>query len=138
MGSILVDTGILYAIADRDDTWHERTRIFLENNTDALIVPVTVIPEACYLLNSYLGQDAEQSFITSITRGEMRVEGLLNKDFARSLELLQTYASANIGFVVASVIALAERLNIRRLLTTDRRHFSFIRPRNFPAFVLLP
>jgi predicted nucleic acid-binding protein len=138
MASILVDTGILYAIADRDDTWYESAKIFLQNNADALIAPATVVPEACYLLNSYLGQEAEQSFITSITRGELRVEGLLNKDFLRSLELLRTYASANIGFVDASIIALAERLNIRRLLTTDRRHFSFIRPRHCPAFILLP
>ncbi len=33
--------------------------------------------------------------------------------------------------------ALAERLNITRLLTLDRRHFSIVRPRHCPAFDLI-
>jgi hypothetical protein len=33
---------------------------------------------------------------------------------------------------------MAERLNVRRILTLDRRHFELIRPRHCPAFELLP
>ena len=46
MASVLVDTGPLYAIADRDDDWHDRTVRFLEANRDDLVVPVSVLPEA--------------------------------------------------------------------------------------------
>jgi len=136
--SAIVDTGILYAMADRDDAWHERVEAFLESQTDELIVPVTVLPEVCYLMNTYIGRETERRFVFSLLQGEMRVENLAPDDLKRASRLLERYRDANIGFVDATVVAVAERLRIRRLLTTDRRHFSLIRPRHCPAFHLLP
>ncbi len=136
--AILVDTGALYALADESDTWHQPVRHFLEDHTVSLIAPVTVLPETCYLLNAYLGPEAERRLVAACTRGELAVEAVTLADLRRSLELLEQYADANIGFVDASVVAVAERLQIRRLLTTDRRDFALIRPRHCRAFELLP
>jgi predicted nucleic acid-binding protein len=138
MATVLVDTGILYAMADLDDAWHETVKAFLKNMTDVLVVPITVLPEICYLLNTHLGQESERKLIASITQGELRVEGLTNDDFRRSLQLLETYSDVNIGFVDASMVAIAERFKINRILTTDRKHFSIIRPRHCRSFDLLP
>ena len=138
MATVLVDTGILYAMADLDDTWHEPVKKFLKNVTDALIVPVTVLPEICYLLNAHLGQESERKLITSITQGEFRIEGLTIEDFRRSLQLLESYSNVNIGFVDTSIVAISERLKISRIFTTDRKHFSIVRPRHCHAFELLP
>lgn len=136
--ALLVDTGALYALADETDRWHHPVRAFLERHPDSLILPVTVLPETCYLLNAYLGQEAERRVVASCARGELIIETVTSADLRRCLELLETYADANIGFVDASVVAIAERLNVRRLLTTDRRDFSLIRPRHCPALELLP
>ncbi len=138
MPLIIIDTGIIYAMADRDDAWHERVVAYLKTQKDTLIVPITVLPEACYLLNSYLGKEVERSFISSLLHGEMTVEGLTAEDLRQTSNLLQRYADVNIGFVDATVVAIAERLKIHRILTTDRRHFSLIRPRHSPLFELLP
>lgn len=134
----LVDTGILYAMADMDDAWHESVKTFFQNTLDVLVVPVTVLPEICYLLNNHLGRDSEKKLIASIIQGELRIEGLTNDDFRRSFQLLETYSNMNIGFVDASMVAIAERLKIHRILTTDRKHFSIIRPRHCRVFDLLP
>ena len=125
-------------MADVDDAWHERVKAFLQNITDIFVVPITVLPEICYLLNTHLGQESERKLIASITQGELRVESLTNEDFRRSFQLLETYSDVNIGFVDASMVAVAERLKIHRILTTDRKHFSIIRPRHCQAFELLP
>ena len=138
MGTILVDTGILFAMADIDDAWHKPVKTFIQNTSDVLVVPITVLPEICYLLNTHLGQESERKLITSIIHGELRIEGLTNEDFRRSSQLLETYSDVNIGFVDASLVAIAERLKIPRILTTDRKHFSIIRPRHCHNFVLLP
>ena len=138
MATVLVDTGILFAMADLDDAWHEPVKAFLQNITDVLVVPITVLSEICYLLNTHLGKESERKLIASITQGELRVEGLTNDDFRRSLQLLETYSDVNIGFVDASMVAIAERLKIHRILTTDRKHFSIIRPRHCRSFDLLP
>ncbi len=134
----IVDTGILYAMADRDDAWHERVKAYLQTQTDTLIVPVTVLPEACSLLNTYLGQEAEKQLIRSLLRREMQLEPLTDSDLRRTLHVLEQYAEANIGFVDATLVAMAERGKIRRILTTDRRHFSLLRPRHCPHFALYP
>jgi predicted nucleic acid-binding protein len=63
---------------------------------------------------------------------------LLGQRIGAPAELMATYEDAPIGFVDASLIATAERLDITSVLTTDRRHFSFVRPRHVRAFRLLP
>jgi len=138
MPPILVDTGPLYAMADRDDDWHLRVVRFLERSRDDLVIPVTVLPEAAYLLAAHLGARAEQRLVQSIVSGEMAVEELTLQDLKRTLDLLRRYEDARIGFVDATVVAIAERLKIPRILTTDRRDFSLVRPRHCKEFELLP
>jgi predicted nucleic acid-binding protein len=138
MPVILVDTGPLYAAADKDDDWHLRTVRFLENSRDDFLIPVTVLPEATYLLAAHLGPEAERKLVQSIVNGEMSVEELTLQDLRRTLELLRRYEDAEIGFVDATVVAIAERLKIRSILTTDRRDFSLVRPRHCKQFELLP
>jgi hypothetical protein len=138
MPPILVDTGPLYAMADRDDDWHLRVVRFLERSRDELLIPVTVLPEAAYLLAAHLGAEAERKLVHSIVSGELAVEELTLADLKRVLELLRKYEDARIGFVDATVVAVAERLKISRILTTDRRDFSLVRPRHCKEFELLP
>lgn len=68
----------------------------------------------------------------------MHVEQLTAEDYPRIVDLMRQYADASIGFVDASVVAVAERLDIRSILTLDRRHFGPIRPNHCPALDLLP
>jgi predicted nucleic acid-binding protein len=134
--SILVDTGLLYALSDAGDAWHGRARKWLEGNLEPLIVPVTVVPEVTYLLRERLGERAERSFVSALAAGELGVEGMRQLDLRRTADLLDTYPQ--IGFVDASLAAIAERLGIATLATTDRRHFAAIRPRHTAAFTLVP
>ena len=136
--AILVDTGPLVAYADRTDRHHLEVTPFFESLEDLLIVPATVIPEACYFFETYLGVRAEATFVGSLASGELAVEPVTANDLARCVELLIEYADNPIGFVDASIVAMAERLNVRTILTLDRRHFTSIRPRHVPAFELLP
>lgn len=135
---VLLDTGAIFALGDQDDAWHERVRELVAKPCDALLTPVTVLPEACYMLSAHLGQRAERAFLAACVAGAFAVVGITAEDLVRSLELLDTYADTNLGFVDASLVAVAERLGIRQLVTTDRRHFGLVRPRHCAAFELLP
>jgi hypothetical protein len=125
-------------MADRDDDWHLRVVRFLERSRDEFVIPVTVLPEAAYLLSGHLGTGAEQKLVQTVVNGEMAMEDLTVQDLRRALELLRRYEDARLGFVDASVVAIAERLKIERILTTDRRDFSLVRPRHCKQFELLP
>jgi len=133
---LLLATGPLYALADESDAWHRRVRDFLEARDDLLLVPVTVLPEVTYLLRSRLGEPVERRFIASLADHELAIEALHPSDLERCRSLLEDYR--DLGFVDASVVAMAERLRLAAIVTTDRRHFAQVRPVHRPAFELLP
>jgi predicted nucleic acid-binding protein len=136
--SVIIDTGIIYALADKKDSWHKKAFEFAKVFRGRLIIPSPVIPEACYLLNMYLGQSAEISFLRSLINKEINIEHFHSGDLVRCAELLKQYDYLNLGFVDATLVAISERLKIRRILTTDRRHFSAVKPKHCEAFTLLP
>lgn len=132
---LLLDTGVLYAIHDRNDSWHRRCVVLIEETVESLLVPVTVLPEVTYLLRERLGIHAERAFVRALGN-ELMVEPMSEQDLRRAEALLADYTQ--IGFVDATVVAVAERLGLGAIATTDRRHFGIIRPKHVPAFGLLP
>lgn len=133
---LLFDTGPLYALADADDAWHERMLDLMEKRDEAVLVPVTVLPEVTYLLRSRLGDRVERSFVGSLAARQMAIEPLQQADVERCEVLIDRYR--DLGFVDCTVIAMAERLRLSAIVTTDRRHFSIVRPAHRMTFDLLP
>ena len=133
---LLCDTGIVYALADRRDAWHARVREYLEAHPDTLLLPVTILAEVAYLLRERIGADAEASFARSLAGGEMAIEQVGARDCIRAAELMTAYHW--IGLVDATVVAVAERLRVPAIATTDRRHFGAVRPAHTQSFTLLP
>lgn len=134
--ALLVDRGAILALADRRDAWHTRVSSFLASRREILVVPAPVLPEAAYLLRKFLGPKEELALVISVAKGEVAVEVLEPADYQRCSQLMTQYDQ--IGFVDSSVVAVAERLGLARLLTTDRRHFSIVRPRHVAALTLVP
>lgn len=132
----VVDTGPLYAVVDEDDADHARCRAALEQAGHRLIIPALVIAEATYLVGTRLGPDVEAQFLEGLTR--MHVEAPTPDDWSRMAHLVRQYGDFPLGGVDASVIALAERLDIETVVTLDDRHFRAVRPRHRKTFRLLP
>jgi uncharacterized protein len=110
--TVVADTGALYALIDRDDAWHARVRDWWAGNRQPLVVPSSVLPEVTYLVDA--------------------------TDLERTADIMHAYADFPLGFVDASVVAVAERLGALDVLTTDRRHFGAVRPRHVQGFRLVP
>ncbi len=135
---VIADTGPLYALLDRSDRWHQRVVEWWGAEPRGVVVPVTVLPEVSYLLQTRIGPAAEAAFIRAVATGELTTEPLEPDDLTRALQLMQEYADLPLGFVDATVVATAERLGATQILTTDRRHFGVVRPRHTASLVLLP
>ncbi len=136
--TVIADTGPLYALIDKSDAWHKRVLGWWRKNREPVVVPVCVLPEVCYLLHTRISQQAEAAFVRAITDGEFIIEPLEFEDVTRAVALLMKYSDLDLGLVDASVIATAERLDATEVLTTDRRHFSAVRPQHVGAFRLSP
>ncbi len=101
-------------------------------------MPVTVVPEVTYMLCRRLGARAESDFVRAVAAGEFLLEPLEPEDVGRTADLMDAYGDFPIGFVDASIVAIAERLGVTTILTTDRRHFGVVRPAHCHRLRLLP
>ena len=135
---VLADTGAVYALIDASDAWHKRVVEWWAAAKSEVKVPTTVLPEISHLLMNRLGWRAEEAFIRSVADREFEIEPLESEDIERAADLIQVYSDLPLGFVDASLVAMAERLEAREVLTTDRRHFSVVRPSHVKLFTLLP
>lgn len=77
-------------------------------------------------------------FFEGLARGEGTYTPLLEEDLPRTLEVMEQHQDAGIGFVDASIVALAERYKVRRVLTLDRCHFVRFKPKGLGYLEILP
>jgi len=138
---ILCDTGVLVAAALANDDYHQACLTLLprlRRTRRWLLVPSTVVGETCYMLESRGGPRAEALFLESMAQGDFLTVGLTEADYTRMAHLIRQYASFPLGATDASIIAIAERLNVDTVATLDRRHFTAVRPNHVDALTLLP
>jgi hypothetical protein len=135
---IICDTGPLVAVLNANDRDHQRCTDFLEQHLGPLLVPSPIVTEVCYMAETRVGPDAEAAFLRSLASGELQLAELTRPDLSRMAELVERYSDLPLGAADASVIALAERLDVREIATLDHRDFTVVRPRHVDALTLLP
>ncbi len=110
----------------------------IEETSERLVVPAPVLPELDYLVAERIGVGPMLAFLQDVEDGAYEVEDLERSDYPRVRELMDSYADQEIGFVDASIVAIAERLGELKVATLDGRHFAVVRPRHADALELLP
>lgn len=135
---VVVDTGVLLVAGDADDADHVACSQLLRDYRGRLRVPAPVVPETAWQVEHNLGPASEAGFLRLISSGQLDVVDLAIDDYNRCAELIEAYASLRLGFVDASVVAVAENLRVSTLATLNHRDFQVVRPRHVAAFDLLP
>ncbi len=77
-------------------------------------------------------------FLAELSVSDVMWETLEKNDLVRINERLSQYADASLDFTDAALVAIAERRNVKRILTLDRRDFTLVRPRHCSHFEILP
>lgn len=133
---ILADTSGVIALLDRDDRHHAAAIQVAQ--TETLWIPSTILPEVDYLASKYLGETVARAFLEDVTSGQFPYIAVELEDIQQALSIMTRYNGVPLGLVDASIVALAERYRMQRILTLDRRHFSLIQPQNLNYLELLP
>jgi predicted nucleic acid-binding protein len=136
--AVVLDTSAIVALANANDAHHAAVRTALLAITEPLVVPLPVLPEVDYLSARDSGAAGALAVIRALVTGDILIDHLVHADLERAMELMNIYAGGAIGFVDSTIIALAERLNSTRIITLDRHHFTFVRPRHCFHFNVLP
>ncbi len=138
---IVCDTGPLIALSnERDEHYVTANNLFrdLHMAGETLLLPSTVLAETCYWLNQHGGPDVEAAFLDAVVDGTFNLVDLTSEDVDRMAALVRQFSSFPLGGTDASVVAIAERLDVREIATFDRRHFASITPKGGGHFTLLP
>jgi uncharacterized protein len=134
--AVLVDAGPLVALVDQGDPHHQACRRALESLSEPLITVWPPFTEAMYLLGSLpIGQDA---LLEMVEKGAINFLSLGREDIPRILELMRKYRDLPMDLADAALVRVAERENLRRIFTLDRRDFSIYRASRLGRFVIVP
>ena len=136
MRAVLVDAGPLVAILDQSDPHHVACVETLRTLRDPLVTVWPAFTEAMYLLGpSWRGQKALWSRVE--TDG-LTLASLDEADAPRMRGLMEQYRDLPMDLADAALVRVAEREDLTRIFTLDRRHFSVYRPGRRRRFSILP
>lgn len=125
MKSLLCDSGPLIATFDPSDRFHARCTRLLLTWPGRLVIPEPVLGETCTFLRNNVrkGAELEATLLEAVTahEGDFTIADPTSEDRKRASELVRRLVSAPMGYVDATVLAMAERLSITDVATTDAK-----------------
>lgn len=90
------------------------------------------------MLENRLGPAAEERFVSLVSSGRIEIVDLILADYRRVLALIRKYSDLGLGFVDASIVAVAERRRISTVATLNRRDFAVVQPAHVESLDLVP
>ena len=124
---ILVDAGPLVAIFNPKDADHRLCRVALQGLREPLVTTTPILTEAFHILGP--GTGAANRLRDFIEKDGVAMWFLDRQGLSRGFELMEVYADRPMDFADASLVAAAERLDIRTIFTIDRNDFATYRVR---------
>ncbi len=124
MANLILDTGPLVALLNRDETAHGSCVDFLKAFRGKLLSTEPILTEALYLLaDSFSHQKKCLEFVLSAVQViPSSVESLKH-----SLELMEKYKNLPMDYADATLVSLAEEIQCGQIFTLDRRDFAVYR-----------
>jgi predicted nucleic acid-binding protein len=117
---VLVDSGPLTALFNRDDGWHAPVVDWLKTNERArLLTTWAVVTEVCALLAQRVAQDASLDFLRWAQRGAIELDVAAKGTLTDVLRISERFATLPFDLADASIAEAAMRLRIRHVLSID-------------------
>ena len=133
---VIADTSGIIAFLDKDDQYHSLAVNIIKNYQ--IFIPATVLPEVDYLATKYLGERVARAFLEDLADGYFTYLSINLDDINQATSIMARYKDLPLGFVDASLIVLAERHQIKLILTLDRRHFNLLQSDRIDYLEILP
>jgi len=130
---LIADTGYLVALGRKADPRHAGAARFADRFAGQLVTTSAVIVESCH----FLAPLARVELLLSTKGGRLAVIELPVSTYPDLAATVHRYADRDIDFADASLVWLAERSGLRRILTVDVGDFSTLRLANGKRFELV-
>lgn len=119
MAQLLVDTSAVYALIDRDDTYHRKAVTLLRSVPRRGLTPLLtnfIVAESHALLLSRLGAGIARDWLL---RQIWPVERITPEDEEKAREIIQRYTDKTFSYTDATSFAVMERLGIKEAFAFD-------------------
>lgn len=136
MRVVLVDAGPLVALIDANDAQHDACVEALRSIRDPLCTVWPAFTEAMYLLRD--SWQAQRALWSRLETDALSLAPLDESDAPRMRELMEKHRDVPMDLAAAALVHVAERDDVTRIFTLDRRHFSIYRPGRRRRFAILP
>lgn len=135
--SVIVDTGFLIGLVKSDDAHHKTCIAALSNMPESCkyFTVESCLAESVFLLASAKSISSLDKVVDALP---LQIQALSSNDLSRVFQLLNKYQDRRMDFADAALVAIAERMNIKTILTTDKRDFGIYRPKHTAAFEIIP
>ncbi len=131
----LCDASPLIALFDLSDDAHACCAAALKAFTGSFVTTWPVLTEAFH----FIDRPGDRSLLWNFVLSDVvRIDDLLATDLGRIRILMEQYADLPMDFADASLVVLAERLQVSKIFTLDRRGFAVFRPRHAESFEIFP
>jgi hypothetical protein len=132
----VLDTGPVVAHLSARDHWHERCAAAWLDLVERCVTTEAVVTEACHLIRRSGG--AATVPLEFLLAAGIPILGLEVVGHRQAALLMTRYANLPMDYADASLVVLADALDLNRVFTTDRRGFWVYRGARGVAFELLP
>ena len=133
----IADTSFVVALENKRDV-HRQRSLSVYKTESVIYLPQSVLNEVCYLLTKEGGNRVTVAFLQRLPTMKYILLPLDLDDISRTTQILTQYTDSRLDFVDATIAAVAERLQITRILTLDCRDFQLLRPNHTAFFEILP
>jgi uncharacterized protein len=132
---VLLDTGVIVALLDRSEKFHQACATAIREVEAPLITCEPVIAESCYLLRILPG--APEAVIENVAAGIFQIPFQLSRETAGVKQTLRKYRDLKIDLADACLIRLADEFESADILTLDKDFEIYRWGKNKP-FRMLP
>ena len=135
MKPVLLDTGVIVALLDRSEKFHQTCSEIIRSLEAPLVTCEAVIAESCFLLRSLPG--APGAVIENVAAGIFQIPFQISREAAGLKQILRKYRDREIDLADACLICLANEFETADILTLDRDFQIYRWGRNKPFHILL-
>lgn len=133
---LIVDTGPILALLDREDEWHRLCKNTLRQLSLPLLTTEAVLAEVFHLIRR--SRTEMESVWALVENGVIVLASIEHAELAQIHEFMSRYRDLPMDFADATLVYVGERESITGVFTLDRKDFAVYRTRGKRAFHILP